>query len=135
MSNNPYTVTRQPEPEDWHQEALCRGADTDIFYPPERDAAAMRQAKAICAACPVSEPCGAEGLANRERGVWGGMSDRQRDRINGKPTRIQKLPSERKPPTERRGCGTPSGHVAHYRAGEKACQRCLIAHRADRRGR
>jgi len=38
-----------------------------------------RAAKAVCAACPVREPCLVHALASEERhGVWGGLSERER---------------------------------------------------------
>ncbi len=48
--------------------------------PPVRDRR-ERVAKAICAACPVREPCAVYALAHRElHGVWGGLSEADRRR-------------------------------------------------------
>jgi WhiB family redox-sensing transcriptional regulator len=117
---------------EWRQQALCRGYDTQIFYPAERDITGLRQAKAICATCAVIEQCREEALENGERGVWGGLSDRERERLKrtGKLKRQQYLPAnQRKDPTVRNTCGRPGGHVSHYRAGERACATCLEARR------
>lgn len=64
----------------WRQHGACRGVDPDIFYPVTDEEA--DQAKAICATCPVREPCLEYALANRERdGVWGGATERERRRL------------------------------------------------------
>jgi WhiB family redox-sensing transcriptional regulator len=69
----------------WHRQALCGGVDTAVFFPadewsPVRDRR-ERVAKAICAACPVREPCAVYALAHRElHGVWGGLSEADRRR-------------------------------------------------------
>lgn len=64
----------------WRQRGACRGVDPDIFYPASDEEA--EAAKAICAICPVREPCLEYALANRERdGVWGGATERERRRI------------------------------------------------------
>jgi len=64
----------------WRQRAACRGVDPDIFYPVSDEEA--EESKAICAECPVRQPCLEYALANRERdGVWGGATERERRRI------------------------------------------------------
>jgi WhiB family transcriptional regulator, redox-sensing transcriptional regulator len=64
----------------WQQRAECRGVDPDVFYPTSEEETA--EAKAICMACPVQEPCLDYALASRERdGVWGGCTERERRRI------------------------------------------------------
>ena len=40
----------------WRNLARCRGVDPEIFHPVNDDAGAD-EAKAICAACAVREPC------------------------------------------------------------------------------
>lgn len=55
-------------------EALCRdgtGASTDLFFSDQIPD--INRAKAICAACPVAQPCLQGALDRREPlGVWGG---------------------------------------------------------------
>ena len=64
----------------WRQHGACRGVDPDVFYPATDEEA--EPAKAICAVCPVREPCLEYALANRERdGVWGGATERERRRM------------------------------------------------------
>jgi WhiB family transcriptional regulator, redox-sensing transcriptional regulator len=63
----------------WYRLAACRGAPTDLFFPdPGRaDHAAVAEAKAVCAACPVQEPCLVAGMAEYH-GIWGGLTVRER---------------------------------------------------------
>ncbi len=62
----------------WHADAACAScADAVNFFPTRGESA--RDAKAVCAACPVREPCLEFALATRMRfGVWGGLSERER---------------------------------------------------------
>lgn len=72
---------------EWQMRAKCRGADTAIFYHPENERGPSRvrremQAKAVCAGCPVLEPCLRWALVAREPyGVWGGTSPEERDAL------------------------------------------------------
>jgi WhiB family redox-sensing transcriptional regulator len=64
----------------WRQKGACRGLDPGIFYPASDDDAGP--AKAICATCPVREPCLEYALAHRERdGIWGGATEKERRRM------------------------------------------------------
>jgi WhiB family redox-sensing transcriptional regulator len=64
----------------WRQHAACRGLDAEVFYPTSEET--TQEAKAICAECPVREPCLEYALVNREReGVWGGATERERRRM------------------------------------------------------
>ncbi len=64
----------------WRQRGACRGLDPDVFYPPSDDEA--DEAKAICATCPVKEPCLEFALDTREaEGIWGGTTARERRRL------------------------------------------------------
>lgn len=67
-------------PGTWRSLARCRGADPTIFHPVNDDDA--EEAKAICALCPVREPCLEYAIAAREKdGVWGGLTARERRRL------------------------------------------------------
>jgi WhiB family transcriptional regulator, redox-sensing transcriptional regulator len=74
-------------PWDWQAAAACRLADATSFFAPEAELIGARrlreqQAKAICATCPVIEPCRAHALVRRELyGVWGGLTERERAAI------------------------------------------------------
>jgi WhiB family redox-sensing transcriptional regulator len=64
----------------WRQRGACRGLDPDVFYPLSDEEAG--EAKAICAACPVREPCLEFALDTREaEGIWGGTTARERRRL------------------------------------------------------
>lgn len=70
------TTPDSPRPT-WHTRAACRGLDPDVFFPERGEP--VREAKAICATCPVQSQCLAHAIDNVERwGVWGGTTDRQR---------------------------------------------------------
>ena len=42
---------------DWRDDAVCATTDPDLFFPESRDVRAERQAKKICAGCPVVQDC------------------------------------------------------------------------------
>ena len=64
----------------WRQQAACRDADTELFFP-ESDADAG-PALAICATCPVREACLDFALAtNQADGIWGGATEAERRRL------------------------------------------------------
>lgn len=57
----------------WHQLALCRQTDPDLFHPRRGDP--TDQAEAICARCPVMNTCLVAGVDNREpHGIYGGLT-------------------------------------------------------------
>ena len=78
----------------WQWRAACRGEDEALFFPPahaetrDERLSRERQAKAICAVCPVRMECLEYAVRIREpHGVWGGLNEaerrmlvRQRDR-------------------------------------------------------
>jgi WhiB family redox-sensing transcriptional regulator len=76
MPRIPFAPTRT----DWFDDAACRDADTDVFFPTsDADAGA---AKAICAVCPVREECREFALETRPSdGVWGGLTPIERHRL------------------------------------------------------
>jgi WhiB family transcriptional regulator, redox-sensing transcriptional regulator len=62
---------------DWMASGLCAQTDPDEFYPDRGGSA--RQAKAVCARCPVITECLEDAIVHDERyGVWGGLSERER---------------------------------------------------------
>ncbi len=63
----------------WMLEAKCLDADPEAFFPEK--GGSTREAKRICATCPVRGECLDYALANDERfGIWGGLSERERRR-------------------------------------------------------
>ncbi|GIU99840.1 MAG: hypothetical protein KatS3mg014_1456 [Actinomycetota bacterium] len=74
--------------EGWETYAACRGADTSLFFAPnyferrEEKLAREAKAKAICARCPVREPCLEYALRIRDpHGIWGGLNELERRRL------------------------------------------------------
>jgi WhiB family redox-sensing transcriptional regulator len=71
----------------WQLHGACRAEDTALFFHPEgergpRKLARETAAKAVCAGCPVIAECAAHALASREPyGVWGGLSESEREEI------------------------------------------------------
>jgi WhiB family redox-sensing transcriptional regulator len=72
---------------DWQERGACREADTDLFFHPqnERGLARLRRdraAKAVCARCSVRIECADYAIRAREPyGVWGGLTEEDRERI------------------------------------------------------
>ena len=75
-------ATAPPRTHHWVDDALCRDADDpDMWFPHPGDLLGNRLAKQWCDTCPVRTPCAAWAMAHpSEQGVWGGMSERERDR-------------------------------------------------------
>lgn len=71
-----------PGPLAWHGRALCAQIDSDLFFP-ERGGATM-PAKRVCMLCEVRTECLEEALRDDLQGVWGGTSERERQRMKGK---------------------------------------------------
>ena len=64
----------------WMLQARCLDADPEAFFPEK--GGSTREAKRICAICPVQQDCLSHALENDERfGIWGGMSERERRRL------------------------------------------------------
>ena len=64
----------------WHQHGACRGADPNLFFPARGES--VKEAKAVCARCPVRAECLEYALTNQEKfGVWGGLSERERRQL------------------------------------------------------
>jgi hypothetical protein len=61
----------------WQAQAACRGVGVEVFFPERGESTAP--AKALCATCPVTEPCRQYAIAHTDvYGVWGGTSTQQR---------------------------------------------------------
>ena len=64
----------------WMAQGACVGVNPDLFFP-ERGAS-TKEAKAVCARCPVQYRCLAWAVEQRELfGIWGGTSVRDRRRL------------------------------------------------------
>jgi WhiB family transcriptional regulator, redox-sensing transcriptional regulator len=66
----------------WRDDAACRDADPDLFFPIGTTGPALRQigeAKQVCRTCPAQTQCLAWALDNRViDGVWGGTTGEER---------------------------------------------------------
>lgn len=66
----------------WREDAACRDADPELFFPVGMTGPALRQireAKRICCGCPAQAPCLAWALDHGVTdGVWGATTEGQR---------------------------------------------------------
>lgn len=70
------------------EDALCAQTDPEVFFPEK--GGSTRDAKKICGACMVRSACLEYALENQERfGIWGGLSERERRKLSGKPSQSQ----------------------------------------------
>jgi WhiB family redox-sensing transcriptional regulator len=78
---------------DWHDNALCRGRDTEVFFPEEDEPTIV--AKSICRRCPVRRDCLAHALERGERyGIWGGLTERERQLLRARIVRnVRAIPA------------------------------------------
>lgn len=77
-------LPRQATTRDWRMAAECRHADPDIFFPvsaTEQSVQQVARAKAVCFGCGVRRECLQFALDTRADGVWGGMTEEERQRI------------------------------------------------------
>lgn len=122
--NDPYHVPVEPMPEEsWRSQALCAPIDSEIFFPDK--GGSTKQAKRICGMCEVRLECLQDALDREERfGVWGGLSERERRRLNA--PRRPKTPAPIRTPIPL-AAGLTHGTRAAYNAG---C-RCVPCSAAD----
>ena len=74
---------------EWARDALCAQTDPEAFFPEKGRSNAA--AKRVCLACPVRAECLDAALSRPERfGVWGGLSERERRRLQ---PRVEGLPA------------------------------------------
>jgi WhiB family transcriptional regulator, redox-sensing transcriptional regulator len=81
---------------DWQMQGACRGMDSAFFFHPEGERGPAREARAkeVCRRCPVLEQCRRHALAVQEPyGVWGGLSEAERDEITRGRTRRLRIPT------------------------------------------
>jgi WhiB family redox-sensing transcriptional regulator len=72
---------------DWYDDAPCV-EHTAVFYPGSGKQPVPPPWDRFCADCPVWSECLATALLTREQfGVWGGLQERERDRLSRRLTR------------------------------------------------
>lgn len=80
----------------WQEEAACRPIGNAVFFGDDGESELERQArehqaKAICATCPVLEPCLEFALeTNQKYGVWGGLNDKERASLKRRRARARR---------------------------------------------
>ena len=66
----------------WRESAACRFLETDLFFPIGKTGRAVEEiqrAKAVCASCPVRQPCLTFALDTHQGyGIWGGYDEDER---------------------------------------------------------
>lgn len=86
---------------DWYEQAACKGQTDAMFEIP----ANLEPALALCATCPVQEPCRAQGRKDREFGVWGGETEVDRSRAGRGNSRMTGTASKVQAEARRNGTG------------------------------
>ena len=85
-------LSRLPRPVvesyEWQEEGLCGAAEIEMFFVPDdvdkqEKARRERNAKQLCARCPVIDTCLEHALSAGERfGIWGGLSAYERRNLH-----------------------------------------------------
>lgn len=79
---------------DWQYKGACNGVDTELFYLPHNARGAeklqqIKEAKAVCAKCPVIEQCLNFAIKTEEpHGIWGGLTEEERVTIVRRTKRL-----------------------------------------------
>lgn len=67
----------------WHEDAACAKTDPDLHHPDgwgKKHTAQIRDAKLVCARCPVLDTCRQWAFtADEKDGIWGGLTAPERD--------------------------------------------------------
>lgn len=79
---------------DWRHKASCRDEDPELFFPIGNEGPAegqIREARRICAKCPVASECLEWALGNgQDDGIWGGMTASERRAHKRREARIRR---------------------------------------------
>ncbi len=78
---------------DWRHEAACRDEDPELFFPIGNVGPALMQideAKRVCRSCGVVDECLQWALDTcQESGVWGGLSEEDRQLLRRRSIRVR----------------------------------------------
>jgi WhiB family transcriptional regulator, redox-sensing transcriptional regulator len=84
----------------WQDDAACRGRDLVLFFGPDGERQPEREirereAKAVCADCPVTGECLDYALERAEKsGIWGAMNEDERHNEHRSRLRRRRTPRE-----------------------------------------
>jgi WhiB family transcriptional regulator, redox-sensing transcriptional regulator len=107
----------------WQFRGECGNHDPEIFFPFPGDREANNRAVAICFTCPVRSQCREHALAAPElSGVWGGMTELERD-----VTATARRRAHNYVPPGQVEHGTAAGYTWHRRYDPPACSDCAAA--------
>ncbi|TAK68996.1 MAG: WhiB family transcriptional regulator [Actinomycetota bacterium] len=87
MPQQPLAQVPEDATWDWQEQGACREADATLFFHPQNERGLTRvrrdrAAKAVCARCSVRLECADYAIRAREPyGVWGGLTEEDRERI------------------------------------------------------
>jgi WhiB family redox-sensing transcriptional regulator len=106
MADTRKLPTPVAETYDWQMHGACRGMDSAFFFHPDGERGRAKynreaRAKEVCGRCPVIEHCRRHALVAQEPyGVWGGLSEEERDEIIGGHARRLRVaqPAHRRQP-------------------------------------
>lgn len=73
---------RQPPLRDWVKQAACNPSVAKFFQTEQLGKPYSVVAKGICAKCPVRRACLNYAIVNDEPGIWGGLTEAERNRFN-----------------------------------------------------
>lgn len=120
-------------PDNWRDQAACARVGPDLWFPDchdqpwtEERREDIEASKAICAACPVREPCLADAATfeagkpiSHRFGIWGGTTPQERLAADTTPARPATTPIE-----ECTQPGTTRGVGRHATRTEPNCPTC-----------
>jgi WhiB family redox-sensing transcriptional regulator len=95
LTTTPPPTTPASDPErDWRQDAACRDADPELFFPDQGQLPQTAKAKEVCAGCAVRGPCLDNALhgplaRDDHHGIFAGTTARDRTRLRGRPAMAQ----------------------------------------------
>lgn len=83
-------MSSQLDVDDWRLLAVCRGSNVNVFFPEAGQGDKVKQARAICATCPVTSECLELGMqeGNEEHGIYGGKTGRERRNLRAERNRL-----------------------------------------------
>ena len=68
-------------PLEWQESSLCRGVDTNIFFPHDEKDPCIALAKEACGRCPAVDQCLNFALVhNLNDGIYGGLTEKERSK-------------------------------------------------------